>query len=168
LHNYREIAMSTSTNISTVSIDTAANHVWEVLADGFLDNAAWTPGVISSAANPATPHGLNGSRHGGRVLDIEGLGKADVRLVGYDAPTRMLSYTLEAENVPPFIERLHNTWTVTPDGDQRCTVAAELAITVASSMSESDGAKKVVGGMFASIGASLTALKTYIESETDV
>ena len=159
--------MDPRTDTSTVSIDADPNDVWRVLADDFLDNAAWAPGVISSVANPATPVGVNGSRYGGRVSEITGLGTADVRLVDYDAPARMLSYTLEAENIPPFIERLQNTWTVAHNGGDGCTVASELAVTVADVMSDSDHANQAVAGMFAQTAAATVALKTYIESRTD-
>lgn len=158
--------MEPRTETSTVSINADASDVWRVLADEFLDNAAWAPGVISSAPNPATPSGINGSAYGGRVSDVEGLGKADIRLVDYDAEARMLSYTLQAEKVPPFIERLQNTWTVTPDG-VGCIVASELEVTVANSMSESEDANKAVGGMFAQTAAALTALKTHIENNSE-
>lgn len=154
--------MNPRTDTATVSIDADANDVWGVLADDFLGNAAWAPGVISSAQNPATPDGINGSRYGGRVSDIKGLGTADIRLVDYDARARMLSYTLQAENVPPFIQRLQNTWTVTPDG-AACTVASRLEVRVAESLSDSEQASKAVGGMFAQTAAALTALKTYVE-----
>lgn len=156
--------MDLRTDTSTVTVDAAADDVWRVLADEFLDNAAWAPGVISSEPNPATPGSINGSLYGGRVSDIKGLGRADIRLVDYDAPAQMLSYTLQAENVPPFIERLQNTWTVTSDGDARCTVASELQVTIADSMSASEQANKAVEGMFAQTAAAAAALKTYVES----
>lgn len=84
--------MEPRTDTSTASINADAREVWRVLADDFLDNAAWAPGVLSSGPNPETPDGINGSRYGGRLSDIEGLGKADVRLVDYDAQARMPSY----------------------------------------------------------------------------
>ena len=156
--------MTPRIDTSTISIDADAQEVWRVLADEFLDNAAWAPGVISSEPNPETPDGINGSRYGGRVSDIEGLGKADVRLVAYDAQARTLTYTLEAENVPPFIEKLQNTWTVTPSGADGSTVDMELEVTIADSMAENEEANKVVNGMFAQAGGASTGLKTYIES----
>ncbi len=152
---------------STVSIAVDADKAWRVLDDGFLDNAAWARGVISSVANPATPGGLNGSRFGGRVSEIEGLGKADIRLVDYDAEARMRCYTLEAEIVPPFIEKLKNTWMVTPDGVERCAVSSELKVSFATSMSANENANKAVDGMFAQTAAALTALKAFVESNAE-
>lgn len=158
--------MNPRTDTSSTSIGAAADDVWAVLADDFLGNPAWAPGVISSEENPATPDGINGSPYGGRISDIDGLGRADIRLVDYDARSRRLSYTLEAENIPPFIERLQNTWTVVPEGDAGCTVASTLEVTVAASMSDSGHASKAVGGMFAQTRAALAALKSYIESDS--
>jgi hypothetical protein len=68
--------MEPQTDTTTVTIEASADSVWRLLADDFLENAAWAPGVISSAQNPATPDGVNGSRFGGRVSEIEGLGQA--------------------------------------------------------------------------------------------
>lgn len=159
--------MNPRTDTSTASIDADPDHVWRVLADEFLDNAAWAPGVISSVANPATPMGVNGSPYGGRISEITGLGRADVRIVDYDAQARTLSYTLEAENIPPFIERLQNTWTVARNGGHGCTVVSELAVTVADAMSDNDQANRAVAGMFAQTAAATVALRSYIESRAN-
>jgi len=56
---------------STVSIEANAREAWRVLADESLGNAAWAPGVHSSGPDHATPSGINGSRHGGRLSDIQ-------------------------------------------------------------------------------------------------
>jgi|AntAceMinimDraft_13_1070369.scaffolds.fasta_scaffold02916_2 hypothetical protein len=93
--------MEPNTRSSAITIDASAAAVWTVLADEFVDIAAWSPGVKSSGPNPATPQGVNGSRYGGRVADIEGLGHTDVRITAYDFDTLTLSYTVEAENIPP-------------------------------------------------------------------
>ena len=156
--------MEPRTLTSTVSIEADADEVWRVLADEFIDVAAWGPGVNSSGPNPDTPEGLNGSRYGGRVCDVEGLGTTNERLVTYDDQVRTLSYTVTAENLPPFIERLQNTWTVTPDGADRSNVDTQLEVTIANSMSESE-ADDIVNTMFAGAGGASTNLKTYIESD---
>ncbi|MGK0227015.1 MAG: hypothetical protein ACI8XD_001837 [Thermoproteota archaeon] len=157
--------MEPRTATSTITVKAAATEVWSLLADEFIDIAAWSPGVNSSGPNPATPDGVNGSRYGGRVADIEGLGHTDVRLTAYDAQTRTLTYTVQAENIPPFIKKLTNTWTITADGAERSTIDAEVGITIAASMSDNEQANKAVDSMLAAGTGASTNLKTYIESD---
>ena len=156
--------MDTRIGTSAISIDAAVQAVWTVLADEFIDVAAWGPGVNSSVRNPETPEGLNGSRYGGRICEVEGLGKTTERIVAYDAQARTLSYTLEAENLPPFIKTLEVTWTASPDGAERCTVDNQLQVTVAGSMVQNEDANKAIDALFVRAEGASTSLKTYIES----
>jgi hypothetical protein len=158
--------MEPQTSSSTSTIDASAAEVWTVLADEFVDIAAWSPGVKSSGPNPATPEGINGSRYGGRVADIEGLGYTDVRITAYDAQNLTLSYTVEAETIPPFIERITNTWTVTTDGPDSSNLEAMVGITISESMSTNEQANKAVEKMLAAGSGASAHLKTYIESDT--
>jgi hypothetical protein len=157
--------MEPQTSSSTITIDANAAEVWTVLADEFVDIAAWSPGVKSSGPNPATPDGINGSRYGGRVAEIEGLGHTDVRISAYDAQNLTLSYTVEAENIPAFIERITNTWTVTADGPNSCSLQAVVGIAVAESMSSNEQANTAVEAMLAAGTGASSNLKTYIESD---
>jgi hypothetical protein len=165
LNNPRRILIEPRTATSTIPIDAKASEVWAVLADEFTDIAAWSPGVHTSGPNPATPNGINGSRHGGRVADIEGLGHTDVRITAYDAQARTLSYTVEADNIPPFIERLTNTWTVTPNGRNSCDLQAMVRISISEEMSKNEKVQKAVDSMLAAGTGASTNLKTYIESD---
>ncbi len=79
--------MEPQTSSSTITIDASAAEVWTVLADEFVDIAAWSPGVKSSGPNPATPEGINGSRYGRRVAEIEGMLAA-----GTGASTHLKTY----------------------------------------------------------------------------
>ena len=158
--------MEAQMSTSTVSIDAGAAEVWTVLADEFVDIAAWSPGVKSSGPNPGTPQGVNGSRYGGRVAEIEGLGHTDVRITAYDAEKLTLSYTVEAENIPAFIERITNTWTVTANGPESSNLEAMVGITLAESMATNEQANKAVEAMLAAGTGASTHLKTYIESDT--
>jgi hypothetical protein len=158
--------MEPTTRSSAITIDANADTVWTVLADEFIDIAAWSPGVKSSGPNPATPQGVNGSRYGGRVAEIEGLGHTDVRITAYDSEKLTLSYTVEAENLPPFIEKLTNTWTVTPDGPDSSTLEAMVGISVSESMSTNDQVTKAVDAMLTAGTGASTNLKTYLESGT--
>lgn len=158
--------MDPQTSSSTIAIDASVAEVWTVLADEFVDIAAWSPGVKSSGPNPATPEGVNGSRYGGRVAEIEGLGHTDVRITAYDAEKLTLSYTVEAENIPPFIERITNTWTVTAGESNSSNLEAMVGITITESMSTNEQANKAVEKMLAAGTGASAHLKTYIESDT--
>ena len=98
--------MSSHTRTSTTTVDASAEEVWSVIDSDFLKISEWGPGVTSSAANPATPDGLNGSAHGGRVCQVEGLGATDERIVAYDsgagsAVTSLKTYIEQSETITP-------------------------------------------------------------------
>jgi hypothetical protein len=111
-----ESCMTTVTRTSTTPISASPEAVWKELDAGFLDIAAWAGGVRSSVANPATPEGSNGSTHGGRICDVEGVGETDERLIAFDAAARTMTYSVRASGLPFFVDRLEDTWTVTSDG----------------------------------------------------
>lgn len=92
--------MSTVIKTSTTTINRSADDVFSELNDNFLDITNWAGGVKSSKANPATPTGFNGSAHGGRVCDVEGVGLTDERVAAFDKERRMISYTVSAEKAP--------------------------------------------------------------------
>jgi hypothetical protein len=108
--------MTTVTRTSTTPISATPAVVWKELDAGFLDISAWAGGVRSSIANPATPEGSNGSTHGGRICDIEGVGETDERLIAFDAVARTMTYSVRASGLPFFVDHLENTWTVNDDG----------------------------------------------------
>jgi len=118
--------MTTVKRTSTTSIAASPETVWGTLDAGFLDIAAWAGGVRSSVANPATPAGLHGSAYGGRICDVEGVGETDERLVAFDAEARTLTYSVQAEGLPFFVERLQNTWTLRDDGHGGANVDVEI------------------------------------------
>jgi hypothetical protein len=118
--------MTTVTRTSTTPIDASPDAVWKELDAGFLDISAWAGGVRSSVANPATPETLNGSTHGGRICDIEGVGETDERLIAFDAAARMMTYSVRASGLPFFVDRLENTWTVSGDGHGGASVGVEI------------------------------------------
>jgi len=118
--------MTTVTRTSTTPINASSEAVWKKLEAGFLDISAWAGGVRSSVANPATPGGLNGSTHGGRICDVEGVGETDERLIAFDAEVRTMTYSVRASGLPFFVDRLENTWTVSDDGTGGASVDVEL------------------------------------------
>jgi hypothetical protein len=100
---------------SSTRISVEPKVVWGVISDGFLDISKWAGGVKSSKANPETPSGFNGSKYGGRVCDVEGVGITDERIVSFDNETMTLTYTVKAKKLPFFVNSLKNSWKVTKD-----------------------------------------------------
>jgi hypothetical protein len=113
--------MATVTRTSATPIKASPEVVWRELDAGFLGISAWAGGVRSSVANPATPGVLNGSAHGGRICDIEGVGETDERLIAFDTEARTMTYSVRASGLPFFV-RLENTWTVRDGGPGGATV----------------------------------------------
>jgi len=101
--------------------------VWAELDERFTDISLWAGSVISSKANPATPIGLSGSSHGGRVCDVRGIGITDERIVAFDAAERTLTYSVHSDGLPFFVTELQNTWAVRSDGGGGSAVSVEIA-----------------------------------------
>lgn len=119
--------MTTVRKSSTTMIAAPPEEVWAQLDAQFLDISGWAGGVKSSQANPATPTGLNGSAHGGRICDVDGVGITDERIVDFDALNRTLTYSVQADGLPFFVTGLQNTWTVRSDGQTGSLVDVEMA-----------------------------------------
>jgi len=135
--------MSSSTSTRTVTTHDEARYVsvtvtdtvaaspetiWGILSDDFLEVSTWARGVKTSQANPKTPTGINGSPHGGRVCDVEGLGVTDERITAYDATQRSLSYSVLAENQPFFVKSMGSAWSVQPSADDENSAIVTLTV----------------------------------------
>lgn len=118
--------MSIVTKTSSTPIAADVSAVWRALDDDFLEISAWAGGVKSSVANPETPSSFNGSHHGGRICDVDGIGLTDERITAYDPVAHTLTYTVAAKGLPFFVSRLQNTWTVRPDGAEGSIVDVEI------------------------------------------
>lgn len=105
------------TRTATDTVAASPETVWRILSDDFLEISTWAGGVGSSKANEATPTGFNGSPHGGRVCDVDGIGLTDERIVAFDAHQRTLTYTVSAKKIPFFVESMTSTWSVLPGAD---------------------------------------------------
>jgi hypothetical protein len=106
------------TRTATDSVAASPQSIWRTLSDDFLDVSKWAGGVNSSEANPSTPTGFNGSPHGGRICDVDGIGTTDERIVAYDASQRTLTYTLSAKKIPFFVKSMTSTWSVFAGPDE--------------------------------------------------
>jgi hypothetical protein len=118
--------MSIVTKTSTTPIAVDAATVWNALDDGFLNVSKWAGGVTSSGANPQTPNGFNGSQHGGRICEVDGVGTTDERIIAFDAAKRSLTYSIAAKGLPFFVVSLQNKWTVREDGPSSSIVDVEI------------------------------------------
>lgn len=154
--------MSSHAHSNAATIEASADEVWRAIDVDFLEVAAWGPGVISSGPNPATPDGFNGSAHGGRVCEVEGLGATVERIVAYDGDLRTLTYSVEAEGFPPFIEALENTWTVRSDDSGRAVVETTIDVDISDTMSDAE-AQAIVEAMASGPGTAVVNLKAHIE-----
>ena len=119
--------MTTVRKSSTTMIAAPPEEVWAQFDAQFLDISGWAGGVKSSRANPATPTGVNGSTHGGRICDVHGVGVTDERIVDFDALNRTLTYSVRSDGLPSFVTSLQNTWTVRSDGETGSLVDVEIA-----------------------------------------
>jgi hypothetical protein len=106
------------TRTATDVVAASPSSIWRTLSDGFLDISQWAGGVTTSTANAATPTGFNGSPHGGRVCDVDGIGITDERIVAYDASQRTLTYSISAKKIPFFVESMTSTWSVLAGPDE--------------------------------------------------
>ena len=119
------------TRTATDTVAASPETVWQVLSDDFLEISAWAGGVRSSKANPATPTGFNGSPHGGRICDVDGIGITDERIVAFDASQRTLTYTVSAKKIPFFVESMTSSWSVLPGADDS-HASVSLTVTAAT------------------------------------
>jgi hypothetical protein len=112
------------TRTATDTVAASPPSIWRTLSDDFLDVATWAGGVNSSHANPSTPTGFNGSPHGGRVCDVDGIGITDERIVAFDAEHRTLTYTISAKKIPFFVESMTSTWSVLAGPDESSSLVS--------------------------------------------
>ena len=118
--------MPTIKRDAKIEISASADDLWKILADEFTEVSKWVDAVITSGPNPAAPDGVNGSRYGGRVCDVQGLGKTEEVLTAYDADSHTFSYSVAAANFPDFLTKLENTWSVEPVSQDRAKVKAQF------------------------------------------
>ncbi|MEL6188203.1 MAG: SRPBCC family protein [Myxococcota bacterium] len=112
----------------TSLIQAPADEVWRVLGPNFADAYTWASSIDLSKGRSGP--GPAGAPCAGRVCDTE-LGKFQETLEVYDEIERQLSYTAQGEKMPFFVRRMHNAWTVTPEGADASRVNMTLTVDLA-------------------------------------
>lgn len=149
---------------ATIEIAASVEDVWKILADEFTEVSNWVESVITSEPNPTTPDGLNGSKYGGRICDVQGLGKTTEALTAYDDAKHSLTYAVEAANFPEFLAKLENSWSVEPSSDGRSNVTTSLMVEVAGDGSTGSPQVQFAEQIAGNVGSAGEQLKSYAES----
>lgn len=109
----------------TVTINTSADKVWQIVGTDFNDVAQWASPVLESHANPDLPEGEKG-----RVCQVKGVGRVVENIYHYDESQRELAFTLQGEKNPFFMKEIKNIWRVEPNGNDRANVHMTVDITL--------------------------------------
>lgn len=155
--------MPTIKRDATIEISASADDLWKILADEFTEVSKWVDAVITSGPNPAAPDGVNGSRYGGRVCDVQGLGKTEEVLTAYDADSHTFSYSVAAANFPDFLTKLENTWSVEPVSQDRAKVKTSLVVDVSGDGSAGSPQVQFAEQIAGTVDTAGRQLKAYAE-----
>lgn len=155
--------MPTIKRDATIEISASADDLWKILADEFTEVSKWVDAVITSGPNPAAPDGVNGSRYGGRVCDVQGLGKTEEVLTAYDADSHTFSYSVAAANFPDFLTKLETTWSVEPVSQDRAKVKTSLVVDVSGDGSAGSPQVQFAEQIAGTVDTAGRQLKAYAE-----
>jgi hypothetical protein len=155
--------MATIIRDPSINIDASVDKLWGIIADDFTEVSNWVDVVKSSQANPATPAGVNGSRHGGRACVVEGLGAIEEKIVAYDNEAHSLSYTVHSPDLPPFLEQLKNSWTVQSLSSGSSTVAIHAEISATGDSGPGSDADGFANAIAETLAGAAQNLKTFAE-----
>ena len=143
----------------TISINSSADDVWEIVAHQFERVGEWSSAVLSSEANieVATP---DGALVGGRVCDVPGIGDLNETFTSYSEEGKQ--FTFRVTGMPSFITLAQNTVVVRPTGAETSDVSLDITM-------ETNAIGKVMGPMFKirltnTLDTFLDELKVYVES----
>lgn len=121
---------------STITIDTSADQVWDIIAHQFGRIGEWATAISGSTTitAPATVthnHVPVEAPVAGRVCDtgIRAVPQVTETIVAYDEDARTLTYQATA-GMPAFVTLARNTWQVKPlsDVQAQVTYAGELEV----------------------------------------
>ncbi|WP_310622061.1 SRPBCC family protein [Flexibacterium corallicola] len=149
---------------ATIEISASAEQLWKILADDFTEVSKWVDAVNTSGPNPAAPKGLNGSKHGGRVCDVQGLGKTVEVLTAYDNEQQTLSYSVAADNFPDFLVGIENSWSVQALAPNQSKVTVSLTVDVDGDGSADSPQVQFAEQIAGSVNSAGQQLKSYVES----
>ncbi len=107
-----------------VTVNAPADKVWSILGTDFNKISEWASFVIDSEGIPDLPSGS------GRVCQVKGSGEVKETIYKYDEDDRELAFILEGKKIPFFMQKIDNTWRVTPQGDDRAELQVNVDLTV--------------------------------------
>ncbi|MBV7337438.1 SRPBCC family protein [Chloroflexi bacterium TSY] len=107
-----------------VTVNASAEKVWNILGTDFNNISEWASFVIDSKAIPDMPPGS------GRVCQVRGAGEVKETIYKYDEDGRTLAFILEGKKIPFFMQKIDNTWSVTPIGDNRSELQVNVDLAV--------------------------------------
>ena len=110
----------------SIEINVAAEKVWVIVADGFLDVSKWATGVTTSINNPAIETSFEGAPAGGRICEVDGFGKADEQIRVFEPSKGKITWSADIEKAPGFLKNLQNAITIESLGENSSRFTTNL------------------------------------------
>ena len=107
-----------------VTVNASADKVWKILGADFNNISEWSSLVLESNPIPDLPPGS------GRVCHVKGSGEVVETIYQYDDDRRELAFILKGKKIPFFMQKIDNTWSVKPKGDDRSELQVHVNVTV--------------------------------------
>ncbi|MEM7126802.1 MAG: SRPBCC family protein [Chloroflexota bacterium] len=107
-----------------VTVNAPADKVWNILGADFTNISEWASFVVESKPIPNMPEGS------GRVCNVKGTGEVKETIHKYDEDNRELAFVLEGKKIPFFMQKIDNTWSVKPKGNDRSELQVNVDLTV--------------------------------------
>lgn len=141
--------------VGDVEVDAPADQVWSILVDDFYTAHEWSSSITS-----ITPHDTVA---GGRYCEVPGFGTTDERITLLDREKMTLVYSIEASEVPHFVEDTENEWIVADIGGDRSRISSRVSATVTGNTADAV-APQLEQQMRATQGAVLADFKVFAET----
>lgn len=141
--------------IGEVDVAAPAERVWSILVDDFYSHHEW-----SSAITSISPHDKVA---GGRFCEVPGFGTTDERITLLDRKQMQLIYSIDASDVPDFVEGTENAWKVSDLGSGRSRIRSTVTATVTGDLAD-EVAPQLEGQMKATQGSVLEDFRVFVET----
>ncbi len=108
----------------SIQINKSADHLWDVLANGFENVGEWATPIAASRSNLQAGSPLPGASTAGRACDTS-FGPLTETITAFDEDQRSFTYIADS-GLPGFVREGGNTWKVTPLGANKAEVSMDL------------------------------------------